>query len=224
MTLRPCGNPNCLTQTGQHVAGSSEERSCQHDGQSDARRAAGTATAAARAANPPERDTETLRRFAEDATVNGDAAAFFGATESQIALVLGENPDLWYPEGDEDDGDYRWTPREGFMEALAEKVGDDAADMGASFEKVGVASFETDPAKWTSDSQQADWCNQWIEVNGDGRSEPIEDITGTYPCNDGDWIGDVRVPGNAGTADFRLTRNPVTGEIVAEPIAEVLAP
>lgn len=160
MTLRPCGNPNCLTQTGQHVAGSSEERSCQHDGQSDARRAAGTATAAARAANPPERDTETLRRFAEDATVNGDAAAFFGATESQIALVLGENPDLWYPEGDEDDGDYRWTPREGFMEALAEKVGDDAADMGASFEKVGVASFETDPAKWTSDSQQADWCNQ----------------------------------------------------------------
>ena len=114
-------------------------------------------------ANPQERDTETLRRFAED-----------------------------------------------------------AGRMAASF--ATVHAVETDPTEWTSDSQQAHWCDQWIEVNGDGRSEPIEDITGTYPCNDGDWIGDVRVPGNAGTADFRLTRNPVTGEIVAEPIAEVLAP
>lgn len=220
MSLRPCGNPNCLTQTGQHVAGSSEERMCQHAGQSDARRAAGAAVAAARAANPPERDTETLRRFAEDAMVHDDTDAFFGATEKQLAEVLGENPDLWYPRGDKDDGDYRWIPREGFMEALAEKVGDDAGDMGAYFET--VHAVETDPAEWTGGSQQADWCDQWIEANGH-RSEPIEDITGTYPCNDGDWIGDVRVPGNAGTADFRLTRNPVTGEIVAEPIAHVLA-
>ena len=113
-------------------------------------------------ANPQERDTETLRRFAED-----------------------------------------------------------AGRMAASF--ATVHAVETDPTEWTSDSQQAHWCDQWIEANGH-RSEPIEDITGTYPCHDGDWIGDVRVHGNAGTADFRLTRNPVTGEIVAEPIAEVLAP
>lgn len=128
-------------------------------------------------ANPPqERDTETLRRFAEDAMVHSDTDAFFG---------------------------------------------ENAGRMAASF--ATVHAVETDPTEWTSDSQQAHWCDQWIEANGH-RSEPIEDITGTYPCNDGDWIGDVRVPGNAGTADFRLTRNPVTGEIVAEPIAEVLAP
>ena len=176
-------------------------------------------------ANPQERDTETLRRFAEDAMVHSDTDAFFGATERQLAEVLGENPDLWYPEGDEDDGNYQWTPRDGFAEALAEKVGEkvgeNAGRMAASF--ATVHAVETDPTEWTSDSQQAHWCDQWIEANGH-RSEPIEDITGTYPCNDGDWIGDVRVPGNAGTADFRLTRNPVTGEIVAEPIAEVLAP
>ena len=172
-------------------------------------------------ATSEERDSETLRRFAEVATVHdGDTDAFFGATEKQIAEVLGENPDLWYPEGDEDDGNYRWTPRDGFAEALAEKVGDDAGDMAASF--ATVHAVETDPTEWTGDSQQAHWCDQWIEANGH-RSATIEDITGTYPCNDGDWIGDVRVPGNTGTADFRLTRNPVTTEIVAEPIAHVLA-